>query len=48
MGIEIGRFCPGNMMVQATGTEIWSLGMGKNVKNQKWEFRNCEVGFGKK
>ena len=24
--------------VQATGTGIWSLGMGKNVKNQKWEW----------
>ena len=21
-----------------TGTGIWSLGMGKNVKNQKWEW----------
>ena len=20
-----------------TGTGIWSLGMGKNIKNQKWE-----------
>ena len=33
MGIGIGRFCPGKWE-----TEIWSLAMGKNVLNQKWEW----------
>ena len=31
MGIGIGPLCPGK-------TGIWSLGIGKNVKNQKWEW----------
>ena len=38
MGIGIGWFLPWENGVQATGTGIWSLGMGKNVKNQKWEW----------
>ena len=37
MGIGIGRFYPGKWGLSHTGTGIWSLGMGKNVKNQKWE-----------
>ena len=35
MGIGIDRFLPWENGVQATATGIWSLGMGKNVKNKK-------------
>ena len=50
MGIRIGRFLPWENGVQATGTGIWSLGMEKNVKNQKWEWdlRIAKWDLGKK
>ena len=37
MGIVIGLFLPWETGVQATWTGTWSLGMEKNVKNQKWD-----------
>ena len=38
MGIGIGQFLPWENVIQANQTGIWSLGMGKNVKNKKWEW----------
>ena len=38
MGIGIGCFLPWQNGTQATGTRIWSLGFGTNVKIQKWEW----------
>ena len=35
--LGLAGFALGNG-VQATGTGIWSLGMGQNVNNQKWEW----------
>ena len=35
LGLE--GFALGNWGSSHTGTGFWPLGMGKNVKNQKWE-----------
>ena len=50
MGIGTGTFLPWKWGSSHTGTEIWSLGMGKKMLKSKMGigFENCKVGFGKK
>ena len=36
--LGLAGFTLGKWSSSHTGTGIWSLGMGKNVKNQKWEW----------
>ena len=36
--LGLAGFALGKWGSSHTGTGIWSLGMGKNVKNQKWEW----------
>ena len=47
MGIGIGQFLHWKNGIQASGTGVWSLGMGIKSQNSKigMGFEHCEVGF---
>ena len=50
MRIGIDLFLPQKYGIQATGTWIWSLGVGQNCQKTKMGigFEHCKVGLGKK
>ena len=47
MGAGIGLLLPWENEIEGTGTGIWALGMGKNVKMGMGQifFKHWEVGF---